>query len=56
MKLQIKGLRGFAAILIVLLVYAHIRFQTLASGVQADRVIVEKSSRQLTLLHQGIRS
>jgi hypothetical protein len=53
MKLQTKVLGGVAGILLVLLVYANIRFQSLAIGAQADRVIVEKSSRRLTLLHQG---
>lgn len=49
-----KLLTGFAGTAILVLLYANVAFYRLPDGVQADRVMVEKSARRLTLLQQGV--
>ncbi|MHC1741879.1 MAG: murein L,D-transpeptidase family protein [Syntrophobacteraceae bacterium] len=53
MQPKIKVMTGLLWTVIVALLYAHTAFQPLPRGVKADRVVVEKSARRLTLLQQG---
>jgi murein L,D-transpeptidase YafK len=47
-----KLLSGMIGIILILFVLAHLRIEPLPNGLRADKVLVEKSARKLTLLQR----
>jgi murein L,D-transpeptidase YafK len=51
-NLRMKLCAGVTGVILVLLVWAHQRVDVLPNGLRAEKVLVEKSARKLTLLKQ----
>jgi murein L,D-transpeptidase YafK len=51
-KVQVKLLAGMTGMILILFVWAHLRVEPLPNGLRAEKVLVEKSARKLTLLQR----